>query len=587
MFAQVNQRAVTIHYTPYTMPAANPHLRKSSRYRQTAAVDVRCTIAACQLQHRGALYYWLSLAVIAGLVTVLMQLTTAVAQAQEDPVPLPPHCIGAGPVPLNEPDFCGCTWGAVYYRGQAVTAAPVTLTFGGQQTVSQTRQQVANDPPLYHISGSSLGAKKNDTMTVTVTFAGQTVTRAFRAWPDTEGEQELPLVLPEQGVWTSWNNGDYTQALAAVGDTIWAGGAAGLLAVNVVTNAQTPHTLPWSDQTVIAIAVATNGEVWVAGPHNLARYKNNQWLNVTPPFAAKIRTLAADPTNSNIWVGGGDGSDALAKYDGAWHTVTALDGPVATLVVDKTGTIWAGTLGNGLYAHAATGNINSGWLHYQTENGLASDYVLSSAADAQGVWFGTRPYLSGEGPRGGITHYQFADDSWQTYTTTHGLPADSTFPDAPAPIYALTVDAQGRPLAGTPKGVYLQGAPTQWVSDLAATDDVNAVIQSGHYIVAARQSALWRLDRTVTPGTAPMVTITGPANRNISQAETLTLHASATDTDNIQQGGASQILAWDWQSDRVGSLCTTANTCVLPAGILPLGKHVITVRVQEIGRAHV
>jgi len=42
-----------------------------------------------------------------------------------------------------------------------------------------------------------------------------------------------------------------------------------------------------------------------------------------------------------------------------------------------------------------------------------------------------------------------------------------------------------------------------------------------------------------------------------------------------------QILAWDWQSNRDGPLCTTAETCRLAGAELSVGVHTISLRVQD------
>ena len=58
-------------------------------------------------------------------------LVTSAGTAHAAPTqPLAPRCVGAGPLPLDDPTFCGCTWGEVYYRGQPVVGATVTLQFG-------------------------------------------------------------------------------------------------------------------------------------------------------------------------------------------------------------------------------------------------------------------------------------------------------------------------------------------------------------------------------------------------------------------------------------------------------------------------
>jgi hypothetical protein len=259
----------------------------------------------------------ISVGVISCLLLYLGYMTTAPVQAA--PVaPLGPHCIGSGPLPLDDPTFCGCTWGTVYYRGQPVTGANISLQFGAQITHTLAQKEDTETFPFYSLSGAKLGAQRSDNMTVSVEFAGQTAVRTFRALPNSEGEQQITLVLPEQGVWTPWISGGYTRTLAVNGATLWAGGPAGLLAVDLTTGVSVTQNLPWSNLSVVGIASDANNHRWVIGPHNLARLNNSVWQNQATPFAATLRALVAHPATGALWLGGGDSNGALAVYDGTW-----------------------------------------------------------------------------------------------------------------------------------------------------------------------------------------------------------------------------------------------------------------------------
>lgn len=71
--------------------------------------------------------------------------------------------------------------------------------------------------------------------------------------------------------------------------------------------------------------------------------------------------------------------------------------------------------------------------------------VPATVADASAAWFGTLPYLSGQGPRGGIARYDLATEAWRVYTKTHNLPAYTLLPETPAPVYALAMGEDGIP----------------------------------------------------------------------------------------------------------------------------------------------
>jgi len=516
------------------------------------------------------------------LVTVLFFAATSLAAAKpQDPnAPLTPHCVGSGPLPLD-PDFCGCTWGAIYYRGEPIFNAPVSLHFGDQATSTVSKSYDNTQPTAYYtLTGAGMGAKKGDIMTVTVAFAGQTLARAFRAWPDETKEQEVALVLPEQGIWTPWLTGGYTRTVTIADHTLWAGGPAGLLAVDLTSKAQVTHALPWSEPTVVSLALAPNGHVWAAGPHTLAEFDGSTWQNHTPPFSATIRTLAADPTTGAIWLGGGDNSDALAVYDGNWQTVTAVAEEIRSLAIDETGNVWVGTWGGGAYRHDhAAGTVNSGWQQYKVKAGLASDYILTIAAKATDVWFGTQPYVDGQGTRGGVSHYSVGSQTWHTYTSMHGLPADTL--GAAAPIYAVALDGKGVPWIGTPQGVQLLAAPETWANDIVTGNAVRALTVVDDIMIAARASGhLLRLDQNITPGNPPTAQITSANALTVTQVETFTLTARATDNDSNSNETRQQILAWDWLVDGQ-PLCTTATVCTMPAEGLSIGTHTISLRVQD------
>ena len=505
--------------------------------------------------------------------------------AQTKPlIPLGPHCKRGGPLPLNDPNFCGCTWGAVYYRGQPVVGANVTLQFGAQMTQTLTQKDEDETFPFYVTSGVNLGAQRADVMTATVTFASQTATQAFRALPDSTGEQQVTLVLPAQGVWTPWISGGYTRTLVMNGSTLWAGGSAGLLSIDTTSGVSTTQSIPWTDPSVVGVATAGNSHGWAIGPHSLAEFDGAQWQNRPVPFAGTLRALAVHPATGALWLGGGDNIGALAVYDGVWHSIPVVGERVTTLLVDSANNVWVGTWGGGLYRHAGdVANLNQGWTQITINEGLASNYLLSAATRDHLLWFGTRPYVTGQGYRGGISRYDLTDNTWRTYTVANGLPTDPNLHPAPASIFAMTVDAQGTPWAGTLDGVYVLATPDSWANHLATGGDaIRALASSDNQLIVARASGrLAHYDPNVIPGNPPTAQLATVSTPRIDQSGVLVLTASAVDHDDNSSATASQILAWDWRSDRDGPLCTTAETCRLSGAELSLGTHTISLRVQD------
>ena len=500
------------------------------------------------------------------------------------PAPLGRHCGDVGPLPLDDPDFCGCTWGEVLFRGQPVPGATVRLTFGESSLTETTYLNGLEPEPYFDVTAYNLDAHRGDILTLTANFAGQTITRTFRAWPAADGEQHIVLTFPERGIWYPWVTGGYTRALALAGDVVWAGGPAGVISVSLTSGVSVVHTWPWSDPLVRALAVDTQGHIWAAGnggvaelaPSSVEGSDGSTWITHTVPLTGTPRALAIDSPTGAVWAGGGDDTGSVAVYTGAWQPAGTFGAPVTALAVDDVGRVWAGTWGEGVYRQDG----NGGWTRYRAVDGLASDTVLATAADEGAVWFGTSPYLSGQGPRGGIARYDLAAGTWQVYTTAHGLPADVLLPGAPAPVYALTLGEEGLPWAGTTAGVrFLAGA--DWWGAYTTTHGlragtVRALAVGNGTAVAATPAGLDRLDPAAIPGAPPVAQIDAVSPLTLTPGMTLTLSGGGMDNDE----GGGRIVAWDWSSSLDGPLCTAAS-CTLPYELFAPGEHVIRLRVQD------
>jgi hypothetical protein len=501
----------------------------------------------------------------------------------EPPEPLGRHCAGYGPLPIDDSDYCGCTWGEVLFLGQPVAGAAVTLTFGGGTTFTVTRLDALEPMPYFDVTGHHLGARRGDVLTLTAQFAGQTVSRALRAWPEADGEQHIVLALPEWGVWRPWVTGGYTLALALAGDTVWAGGPAGLISVSLTSGVSVVQTLPWPDPLVRALAVGTDGHVWAAGdggvvelvPSSTEEFDGATWQTHTVPLAGTPRALAVDPDTGAVWLGGGDNDGSVAVYTDAWKTAKTFADPVTALALDDAGRAWCATWGSGVYRQDGSG----GWTRHWTENGLASNRVLAATAGGSAVWFGTAPYLSGDGPRGGIARYDLVNAAWQVYTTAHGLPPGIAFPQAPAPVYALAL-GEGRIWAGTTDGVRFLAGEDWWAAYTTThglrPGAVWAVVAGAGTAIAAPPVGLDRLDQDAVPGSPPTAQIIAVTPPTLTVGLTLTLSGSGVDGDE----GGGRIVAWDWSSDRDGPLCALM-TCTLPYGLFSSGTHTIALRVED------
>jgi hypothetical protein len=506
------------------------------------------------------------------LLLLMLALQTHAAPA----APAGRHCGGVGPLPPGDPYYCGCTWGEVLFHGRPVPGAAVTLTYESDAVAGTTRSTSLEPAPYFDLTGHILGARRGDMLTLTAHFAGQTVVRPFRAWPGTDEEQHIALALPEQGVWSPWVTGGTTRALALAGDVVWAGGPAGVISVELTSGVSLTHTLPWAEPLVRALAVGTDGHAWAAGDGGVAEFDGSGWQVHTHPLIGTPRALAVDPASGAIWLGGGDATGSVAAYTGTWQVAGSFAAPVTALTVDEEERVWAGTWGDGVYRQDGSG----GWTRYRDTDGLASDWVLATAAGGGAVWFGTYPYLSGEGPRGGIARYELAMGTWRTYTTAHGLPADTSFPQAPASIYTLALGEDGWPWAGTVDGVRFLPEGEHWFPYTTTHGlrggPVLALAAGNGTVIAAVPAGLDRLDLGAVPGSPPTAQIVEVAPLTLTLGTTLTLSGESGDGD---EGGA-QIVGWDWSSSLDGPLCTSAS-CTLPYDLFTPGVHSITLRVQD------
>jgi hypothetical protein len=512
-----------------------------------------------------------------GLASALLLLLMLAVQTHAAPAaPAARHCGDAGPLPWEDPNFCGCTWGEVLFHGQPVPGAAITLTYGSGVVTDVTLLTELEPDPYFDLTARDLGAHRWDVLTLTARCTGQTISRAIRAYPGADGEQHVVLAFPERGVWSTWVTGGYTRALALDGDTVWAGGPAGVISISLSTGVSVVHTLPWPEPLVRALVVGTDGHVWAAGDSGVAEFDGSAWHTHAVPLAGTPRALAVDPFSGAIWLGGGDATGGVAVYTGTWWMVKTFNAKVTAMAVDDEGYAWAGTWEEGAYRQDG----NGGWTPHLVDDGLASNNVLAAVAGDGAIWFGTSPYLSGQGPRGGIARYDLSTGTWRVYTTAHGLPADAKLSPVPGPVYALGMGEDGIPWAGTADGVWFQACGDWWAGYTTThglrPGAVMALVVENGTAVAAPPAGLGRLDATFTTGAAPMAQTDLVSPLQLTKGTTLTLEGRGWDRDE----GGSRIVAWDWSSSPDGPLCTSV-TCTLPYTLFTLGGHSISLQVQD------
>jgi hypothetical protein len=503
------------------------------------------------------------------LLAVLLVLPTQARPAQ----PLGKHCGDVGPLPPLDPEFCGCTWGEVLFRGQPVSGAIISLTFGSGIFTDISHLE----SPYYDLTGYDLGVRRGDVFTLTASFAGQTLTRTIRAWPENSGKQRVAFAFLESGVFSPWLTGSYTLALALADNVVWAGGSAGVISSDLTSGVSHSYSPPWLGSEVRNLAVGLDGHLWATGAGHVAEFSGGIWQTQTIPFTGDVRSVVVDNTTGAIWVGGGhDGLDGVvAVYTGTWTLMGSFSSLVKAVTVDGTGRAWAGTAGDGVYRQNGSG----GWDHFTEADGLASDDVDLAAAAGDSIWFGTEPYFGGNGWRGGIGRYNLTTNTWRTYTLAQGLPADSVFTQATAPILALGGGSNGAIWAGTLDGIRFLANDNWWAAYTTThglrSGGVTALAVNTETVIAASSAGLDRLNPNLVFGTPPTAQILTVSPLTLTLGTSLTLDGSGQDND--EAGG--RIVAWDWSA--LGQPFCTQASCTLPSNLLPPGVYSISFRVQD------
>jgi ligand-binding sensor domain-containing protein len=255
-------------------------------------------------------------------------------------------------------------------------------------------------------------------------------------------------------------------------------------------------------------ALAASGDtLWAGTPTGLIRFNQSDGASVTYTTADgltdnDISAVAIDP-DGRPWVGAWDGN--LSRFDGqAWQAIRLLEAPedgvyLSAIAFDDLGQAWYGVYGYGVHGQGQD---------FTSANGLSESYVMAMAISGQEVWVGTRLGLSHyDGrqwrnftPKDGLTGpgvtavaidplgqvwagtyesglNRFDGQNWTGFTTADGLPDNR--------INAVVIDAAGQPWVATPKGVgYFDGQ--QWTTytgaDGLVADDVKtiAVDDDGH-----------------------------------------------------------------------------------------------------------
>lgn len=180
-------------------------------------------------------------------------------------------------------------------------------------------------------------------------------------------------------------------------------------------------------------------------------------------------TAVLQTRDGYLWVGTRNG---LARFDGVRFSNPSLPGAragrpwITGLCQDRRGRLWIGTREHGLYC-LADGTLS----HFQTAQGLASDFVTGVAADHDGnVWIGTHEGVD-----------QWNGKRFRLFTTREGLPDND--------ISSVYVASSGAVWITTRSGVsvYTRSGIQQQHFD----HDTNSRSDQFHGVYEDRQHNLW------------------------------------------------------------------------------------------------
>lgn len=185
-----------------------------------------------------------------------------------------------------------------------------------------------------------------------------------------------------------------------------------------------------------SVVIEDDGSIWVVSGSSVLKSEGNHIKYFGPKEGLTdidVNVVFSDRTGS-VWIGSnGKGLFKLAneifiKYD-VQHGLS--DKVISSIVQDSNGDFWFSTLGNGLDKLVGDEFINFG-----IEEGLENLYITASCIDHNGnLWFGTR--------NSGLIKYD--GESFQTYDMEDGLIYNA--------VRALMVDSDNRVWVGTINGL--------------------------------------------------------------------------------------------------------------------------------------
>jgi ligand-binding sensor domain-containing protein/signal transduction histidine kinase len=142
---------------------------------------------------------------------------------------------------------------------------------------------------------------------------------------------------------------------------------------------------------VLRLLADRRGAVWMSTENSVVRYAGGRFETLHPRSGAGRTEAFFEDREGNLWLGT-EAAGLLELRPQRFMTLTTSDGlpgeVVRTVLAAKNGTVWAGTDGAGLAHQLGGEGITQGaiaWQTYTTQQGLASNTILSLAEQANGA----------------------------------------------------------------------------------------------------------------------------------------------------------------------------------------------------------
>jgi len=186
------------------------------------------------------------------------------------------------------------------------------------------------------------------------------------------------------------------------------------------------------------IGETSDGALWIAGVDSLIRIKNNKIYGYDYTLPSKVPFFISLEVDSSdvIWTSSMWSQNGLRTFDGNnWNKINQINPNdiFSALRFDKTGKLWLGTYGHGIYTYSKGiwTSYNYSWVMH---NATISQILMGKNND---IWFSAQDK--------GIIHKN-STGIWKTYNFHNsGLVSDT--------VYDLAIDKNGILYIATAKGL--------------------------------------------------------------------------------------------------------------------------------------